>query len=328
MKKSIIIAECCQTHYGDYNILKDMVHSAAENGADYVKIQAIRSFELTYREKFEKGLVNTNGDTKCIRRPYKDEFERLSNLDLTIDEERYFIEECKKFGVKSMVTLFTWNSLHESIDLGYDAVKVASYDCASFPFISEIKKHWNNIFVSTGATFDDEIKKTANILDGVDFHFLHCVTIYPTPLKELHLLRMKYLKRYTDNVGFSDHSHTNDTKLIASKMALSLGASCVERHFTILPENKTKDGPVSINPNLLKELREFADLENEEKLEIIKAQFPSWKLSLGEANRLLTKVEHLNREYYRGRFASKINGVVTNNWEIPKNSQQAKKEHR
>ena len=93
MKNSIIIAECCQNHNGDYNILKEMVHSAAENGADYVKIQAIRSSELTYREKFEKGMVNSNGDIKCIGRPYEDEFKRLSYLDLTIDEERNFVEE-------------------------------------------------------------------------------------------------------------------------------------------------------------------------------------------------------------------------------------------
>ena len=317
MKNSIIIAECCQNHNGDYNILKEMVHSAAENGADYVKIQAIRSSELTYREKFEKGMVNSNGDIKCIERPYEDEFKRLSYLDLTIDEERNFVEECKKVGVKSMVTLFTWNSLHQSIDLGYDAVKVASYDCASFPFIKEIKKYWNNIFVSTGATFDQEIKKTAEILNGVDFHFLHCVTIYPTNLNQLHLSRMDYLRKYTGNIGFSDHTKTKDTNLIASKLALALGASCVERHFTILPENETKDGPVSIGPSLLKELKEFSDLNNVQRLEKIKSEFPDWKASLGDATRILSDEELLNRDYYRGRFASKNDNRIINNWETP-----------
>ena len=317
MEKLIIIAECCQNHNGDFNILKEMIHSAAENGADYVKIQAIRSSELIFRERFENGYVDDKKKTKCITRPYKDEYNRLTNLDLTIEEEKLFVDECRKVGVKSMATLFTWNGLYESIDLGYDAIKVASYDCASFPFISKIKKHWNKIFVSTGATFEDEIQKTANILRGSDFQFLHCVTIYPTQLDQLHLSKIEKLKKFTNNIGFSDHTKTGETKLLASKLAIALGSTCIERHFTILDENKTKDGPVSIHPDLLKELREFGDLDKQEQNDLIKNQFPLWESSLGNAIRTLSNAELLNRDYYRGRFASRINGKIVNNWENP-----------
>ena len=157
MKKPIIIAECCQNHNGDINVLKQMVYEAAESGADYVKIQAIRSSELVFRDRFENGL-NDKTNQKCIVRPFAPEKDRLFKLDLTLDEEKYFVDLCKSVGIKSMVTLFTWNGLYDSIDLGYDAIKVASYDCASFPFLKEIKKNWNRIFVSTGATFEKEIK--------------------------------------------------------------------------------------------------------------------------------------------------------------------------
>ena len=188
MGKQIIIAECCQNHNGNIKILKKMVQQASKSGADYVKIQAIRSSELVFREKFE----NNNNNENTIIRPFKNEFDRLSKIDLTIDDEKEFINECQKVGVKSMITVFTWSGLFESAELGYDAVKIASYDCASFPFIEEIKMGQG--FISTGATFDHEISKTASLLEGHDYEFLHCVTIYPTPLNHLHLTRMNKLK--------------------------------------------------------------------------------------------------------------------------------------
>jgi len=318
MKKPIIIAECCQNHNGDMDILEQMVYKAAESGADYVKIQAIRSSELVFRERFESG-VNDKTKLKCITRPFEPEKNRLIKLDLTLDEEKYFVDLCKKVGVKSMVTLFSWSGLYDSIDLGYDAIKVASYDCASFPFITEIKKNWDKIFVSTGATFDHEIKETADILEGSEYHFLHCVTIYPTQLEQLHLSRMEKLKYYNNHIGFSDHTKPQDTNLIASKLAMSLGASCIERHFTILDEKMTKDGPVSINPIQLKELCEFGQYDVLEQKKLIEKEYPLWRSSLGNPERELTSEELLNRDYYRGRFASKINGEIVNNWENVKN---------
>ena len=77
----------------------------------------------------------------------------------------------------------------------------------------------------------------------------------------------------------------------------------------------TKDGPVSINPVQLKELCEFGNYDNAQQKEFIENEYPSWKLSLGNPNRQLTNEELLNRDYYRGRFASKIDGNLVNNWE-------------
>ena len=71
-----IIAELCQNHNGDKNILEEMVSAAAENGADYAKIQSMHSSELTHRERFDNGLIE-GGKVKIIKRPYKDEYERL-----------------------------------------------------------------------------------------------------------------------------------------------------------------------------------------------------------------------------------------------------------
>lgn len=312
--RPILIAECCQNHNGDMEILKRMIHAAAENGADYVKIQAIRSRELTHRERFDEG-VSENGEVKVIKRPYLQELERLSKLDLNLDVERWFVEECWRAGVSPLTTTFTRTAVQEVKDLGYEAIKVASYDCASYPLLEDLKKYWNTLFVSTGATYDEEIETAAEVLKGTDFTFLHCVTMYPTPMEELHLRRMSYLRRFTAKVGYSDHSKIADTDIWASKIALALGADCVERHFTILSPDETRDGPVSINPKQLKELREFADRDRHERMAIIKKDYPQWEHSLGSAKRNLSHAELLNRDYYRGRFASKVGEKVIYNWE-------------
>jgi len=312
--RPIIIAECCQNHNGDMEILKRMIHAAAENGADYVKIQAIRSRELTHRERFDEGVVE-DGVVKVIKRPYKAELERLSKLDLSLDVERWFVEECWRAGVAPLTTTFTRSAVQEVKELGYEAIKIASYDCASYPLLEDVKKYWNVLFVSTGATYDEEIEKAAEVLRGTDFTFLHCVTMYPTPMEELHLRRLNYLRRFTSKVGYSDHSKVADTDLWASKIALALGANCVERHFTILRPDETRDGPVSINPAQLNELRKFADLDRHERMEIIKMSYPEWEKTLGQANRELSHAELLNRDYYRGRFASKMGGKTVYNWE-------------
>ena len=313
--KPILIAECCQNHNGNREILKKQIHEAANNGADFVKIQAIRSREISHRERFDEGLTDSSGKVLVIKRPYLAEVERLSKLDLSLDDEQWFVDECLHAGVAPMTTAFTITGAREIKDMGYEAIKIASYDCASYPLLREVKKYWNTIFVSTGATYDHEIEKAASILQGSDFTMLHCLTIYPTPMDVLNLKRMAYLRRFTSKVGYSDHSLVETTDLWASKIALSLGACCIERHFTVLEKDGTKDGPVSIKPHQLKELNEFAQLSRVEMMEIIKHDYPHWEQTIGSQFRDLTHAEELNRDYFRGRFANLIDGKHFYNWE-------------
>ena len=83
-----------------------MVHQAAENGADLVKVQSIRAREVTFRERFEKGEISPDGVRRAIRRPYAPELERMQRLELTLDDERWFVEECLRAGIRSMTTVF------------------------------------------------------------------------------------------------------------------------------------------------------------------------------------------------------------------------------
>jgi N,N'-diacetyllegionaminate synthase len=314
MTRPVLIAECCQNHNGSRETLKRMIHEAAAAGADYAKIQAIRSREVAHRERFEQG-VSENGVQKVIKRPYQPEVERLAKLDLTLDDEAWFVEECRRAGIASMTTVFTRTGCREIADLGFSAVKVASYDCKSYPLLRDLRKYWQTIIVSTGATLDDEIARAAQELAGTDLTMLHCVTLYPTPLSELHMRRMDWLRRFSAKVGFSDHTKPADTGLAASKIAFALGADCIERHYTVLEPGETRDGPVSITPAHLRELRAFADRPRPERMAIVKKEHPEWEQTLGKVHRALSPAEWLNRDYYAGRFVSKVGGRDVFNWE-------------
>jgi len=309
-----IIAECCQNHKGDLKILNDMIWAVAESGADYIKIQSMLADDLVYREQFEEGVIE-KGFVKAIRRPYQSEYNRLKPMDLDDDAHYWFVEECKKANIKPLTTVFTRSMIPFLSSLSWKEIKVASYDCASFPMIKEIKKFFDHLFISTGATFDNEIRATADLLKGHSFTYLHCVTIYPTPLDMLNLSRIEWLRQFTPYVGFSDNSLTNKDSFKASAGALFIGADVIERHFTILPAEETKDGPVSINPEQLKKLVSLAHLNKDDLKEYIKEYVPEYEKMIGVPTRNLTENEMLNRDYYRGRFASKKENKVIYNWE-------------
>ncbi|MFX1394602.1 MAG: N-acetylneuraminate synthase family protein [Promethearchaeota archaeon] len=312
-----VIAEFCQNHNGNWNILKDMIWKAAEAEANFAKVQSMLGEELTLRERFENGIVK-DGKTEVIKRPYKPEYDRLKPMDLTNELFQKFVDECKIAGIEPQTTIFTRQRIPFISSLGMKTVKVASYDCGSYPLIKELKERFQHLYISTGATFDEEIEKTAQILKGKNFTFLHCVTIYPTPINILSLNRMNYLRSFTPSIGFSDHSLIERDGINASIIALALGADVIERHFTVLKKNETRDGPVSVNPNQLKELVEFAKQKPEEIMEYVRKNIPNWEIALGQEKRELTHEELLNRDYYRGRFASKVNGQIINNWEDKK----------
>ena len=335
-----IIAECCQNHNGDLGILKDMIWAAAEAGADYVKIQSMLADELTQRERFELPTESSPpSHVKTINRPYQAEYNRLEPMDLDDDAHRWFIDECNKAGVKPLTTIFSHSRVAFLGSLDWDAVKVASYDCASYPLLRSLKSKFDHLFISTGAMHDHEIETAAWVLEGHSFTFLYCVTIYPTPLDAIQLQRLHYLRfvaypnRVDEPVGFSDHTLVARDGLQASTAALAFGVDVIERHFTILPEDETRDGPISINPDQLKELVDLARLSSSDSRAFMrhcKKHVPSLcplftgYRDLNNRERVtdraigkLSREELLNRDYYHGRFASRnANDDPVQNWEI------------
>lgn len=299
-----IIAELCQNHNGDPGLVAEMVAAAAEAGATHVKLQTIHASRLAFRPQFEEGL-ETDGEVVSIKRPFAAERARLEPLELDARTVDSFITQAGSLGLVPLTTCFARGDVAAIAEAGFTEVKVASYDCASFPLLRELADHFEQLYVSTGATFDDEIIHAASILDGrCRFALLHCVTIYPTPLTEVHLARMRWLRRLSPVVGFSDHTLYARDGLTASKAAIALGAEVVERHFTVLGPEQTKDGPISIDPEGLAELVLFSKLSTADQRASLADEGYGLSSLEGDAQRQLSNGELLNRDYYRGRFAT------------------------
>jgi len=309
MDEIIIIAELCQNHNGNFDNVRRMVYEAKLAGATHVKIQNIYADMLYFRPQFENGL-EVNGEILAIKRPFQQEYERLKLLELNEKECTEFIRLCEAEDIVPLTTCFSHGSVKSIRDLGFQEVKVASYDCASHAMIERLCENFAKLHVSTGATFDDELRITAEIINGYgkDVNYFHCVTNYPTPLPEMNLARMEKIKSITASaaVGLSDHSLYTKDGLLASKAALALGGRSIERHYRIFSAEDSRDGPVSIDTDGLKELATFAKRSKEEQLGELNALYPAWRKEMyGDMDRDLSKTELLNRNYYRGRFGTR-----------------------
>ncbi len=312
-----MIAELCQNHNGDVGIIKEMVAAAAESGAEYAKIQTIHSSQLTHRERFDEGLIE-GGTIKTIKRPYDQELKRLKTLDIDDAAIDIFLEACKDNNIKPMTTIFTRDVVKKTFAQGFKSIKLASFDCISYPLAKEIIDFKPDLLiVSTGCSYKKEIEKMAHIIKTVPNHaLLHCVSIYPTPLNEANISRIDYLKTLVKKVGLSDHSEYSENKLEILKWCVCKNIDFVERHFTILEKDETKDGRVSLNPSEMKEAIEICNWGNEKKAKFLDENKKDKKLIEGNPNRELSAVELLNRDYYQGRFASKDSSNRTiYNWD-------------
>lgn len=303
-----LILEFCQNHNGDFDIVKRMLDEAAKVSVKTVKLQCAFAEDLSYRPLFEVGYKSKNFEIKS--RPYGTEFSRLKKLELPFSFLESFVRQCEPLGISPLITAFNYSHLNSIHDCGFKGVKIASYDCGSDILIEKCGKLFERVVISTGASYDYEIENAARILSsmGVDFTFLHCVSIYPTPIDLANLERMNFLRKFSRKVGYSDHfgfSKKYDINLL-SKIAVFLGADTIERHFTVLSRDESKDGPVSIFSEDAKKLIEFSKMSKDEQKQSLYKSYQDWEVAIGVVTRNLSSEELSNREYYRGRFFNKL----------------------
>ena len=167
-----IIAELCQNHNGDVDLLFKMVEEASKSGATHVKLQHIFVDNLTFRPEFETGGLNPVSKTNYIERPYAAEYARLKKLEISNNICSKFVKFCQGLNVVPLTTCLATEHADIVSDIGFSEVKIASYDCASPYLLEAVRKKFNHIYVSTGATFDSEVRNAACILEN-DFSFLH-----------------------------------------------------------------------------------------------------------------------------------------------------------
>jgi sialic acid synthase SpsE len=306
-----IIAEFCQNHLGKPALLEQMIIEAKKSGATHAKIQGLYSNEITRRDEFEDKHAP-------IYRPYEKEVARLKGLDLSFETEKWFVQFCHNQSIIPMITVFTHKGVERAKFAGFKSIKIASYDCASKPIIKKVLEFADEIVISTGATYWQEITETVHLLNrnkkkSQEVAFLHARTIYPTKLSDFGILRMSALAAFGYKIGLSDHTRPEDSKLIASKIAILLGANYIERHFTILEKQDSKDGPISVNPAELKQIKDFSKKPRSVQLAEITKQ--DLLTTLVCSNLEPTEEEIINRAYYRGRVASEYKGKLVYSWE-------------
>jgi N,N'-diacetyllegionaminate synthase len=241
---------------------------------------------------------------------------------LSDDDHRWFLEECGRVGIKPLTTVYSRGRVPFLASLPWEryagrrAIKVASFDCASYPLLGDLKASFEHLYVSTGATTDEELEQAAKVLQAHSVTFLHCVSIYPTPLERMNLRRIERLRKCASTVGFSDHwAGDSPDALKASICALALRATVIERHFTVLGRGATRDGPVSVDPTQLRALVGFARMEQGELERYIARDIPEYDAMLGDGSTALSERELTVRAYQRGRFASRVGVGVRYNWE-------------
>ncbi|MWV40053.1 N-acetylneuraminate synthase family protein [Natrialba sp. INN-245] len=240
-ESTYVIAEAGSNHNGDLDIAKELIDVAAEAGADAVKFQTFRAEDL-YVE--ESGEVEYLDDERTI-------YEIIESMEMPYEWIPELYEYCHDRGVDFMSTPFDERSASE-LDEYVPAWKIASYTSSHLPFLKHLATTGKPILMSTGAHELDEISESVSALrdSGVsDLALLQCVAAYPTPLSEINVRVVETLEEEFGVVtGLSDHTLDPTT---APSAAVALGASVVEKHFTLDNSMEGPDHEFALEPDEL-----------------------------------------------------------------------------
>jgi N-acetylneuraminate synthase/N,N'-diacetyllegionaminate synthase len=235
--KVIIIAEAGVNHNGDFENAKKLILAAANAGADYVKFQTFKADKLVSidSQKAEYQKVNLTGGEDT-------QYEMLKKLEMSEDWHYELIKYAEDCGIKFLSTGFDESSIDFLVSLNIDLLKVPSGEITNKPYLEHIAKKNKPIIISTGMSTIGEIGEAIDILienkiTKEDITILHCNTEYPTPMNDVNLLAMNYIKKqFGVRVGYSDHTMGIEVPIAA----VALGARVIEKHFTL---DKAMDGP-------------------------------------------------------------------------------------
>lgn len=242
-----IIAEIGCNHNGDFQLAKKMVDVAVECGVDAVKFQTFKADKLISRyapkAEYQKKTTGENDS----------QLEMTRKLELSFDEYLQLEEYTKKKGVEVFSTPFDDESLDFLISTNMAVYKIPSGEITNQPYLEKIGKLNKKVIISTGMATMPEIKSALDILkkNGTkDITILHCTTEYPTMDKDLNLNVIKTLqKEFPEyHIGYSDHSVGYEAAIIAATM----GATVIEKHFTLDNNMSGPDHKASATPDILK----------------------------------------------------------------------------
>lgn len=250
MSSVLIIAEAGVNHNGSIELAKQLIDVAALAGVDIVKFQTFKAEKLVTKtaKKADYQVTNTKNE--------ESQFAMLKKLELSYEDHLVLIEYCKQKNIRFLSTAFDMESLEMLSSFGIDIYKIPSGEITNYPYLKKISGYNKQVIVSTGMCSMQEIKDAFDVLvkfgtDPKNIKVLHCNTEYPTPMKDVNLLAMNSIKNMLGvEVGYSDHT----LGIEVSVAAVALGATVIEKHFTL---DKTMEGPdhlASLDPKELKQM--------------------------------------------------------------------------
>ncbi|MBZ0156312.1 MAG: N-acetylneuraminate synthase family protein [Alphaproteobacteria bacterium] len=259
----LLIAEAANAHEGDFEKALQLVHAAADAGADAVKFQRFRAERLV-----------TKGDPKLAH------FKALE-----FDDTRWkgLITAARDRGLLFLADLFYEEAVEEMLSLGIDAVKIHSTDIANPRMLQALKGKGLPVLLSTGGSTPEEIGRALALLSPAEAVLMHGFQGFPTGIDDLHLRRMTTLKeRYRLPVGLQDHV-AGDSPLcpLIPFIAMGMGAAVVEKHITLDRSKKGIDYYSSLNPG------EFRDMVS--RIREAERAMGSNSMSMGENERTYRK---------------------------------------
>lgn len=262
---TFIIAEIGTNHDGNMEKAKEMIERAAETGVDAVKFQVYKTEEFITKDFPVFPRAKSLG--------YKYQFERFKALELDENKVDFLSEVAAGNGVQFLASVFDPDSV-DIVEPFVPFFKTASGDLINHKLLGYIASKAKPVLLSTGQADTEEVDRAVHLFPKGSVALLHCVSAYPTPSDEVNLLSIRYLKsRYRDiPVGYSDHT----TGILACIGAVALGASIVEKHFTLDKSLKYGDHALSGEPEdfkkLVSQIRRIEKMLGSEKKECQKSE--------------------------------------------------------
>ena len=231
-----IIAEVASNHGWDIQLAKEFVRIAASVGLDYVKFQ---SWQV-------RSLRDGGNDPQ---------YAWLSQSELSDERHRELIEECDRRGIRFLTTAFHPDRVPFLKSLGLQEIKIGSGEAMNPSLLQAVKEGFQNVMISTGLALDHEVADVARQMAGSPFTLFHCVSLYPLPASKINMVRMDWLKQFSPQVGYSDHT----AGLEAAKLAIDRGAAFVEKHFCLGRQGPGRVNPWDASPEEMESLRLYAE---------------------------------------------------------------------
>lgn len=248
----LIIAEAGVNHNGSLEIAKRLIDCAADAGVDIIKFQTFNSKNLVSKSArmAEYQQKNTGHD--------ESQYAMLKKLELSVEDHLELIQHCDKRGIRFFSTAFDLESIDFLHTLQMGLWKIPSGEITNYPYLKKIAAFHEPVILSTGMCNLEDIEASLDVLlkEGCkkqDITILHCNTEYPTPYSDVNLRAMLEIEnKFGTKVGYSDHTNGIEVPIAA----VAMGASVIEKHFTLDRNMEGPDHKASLEPNELKKMVE------------------------------------------------------------------------